>query len=470
MTTPSPRSLARSVGWLLLSHIAVLIVGFATVIAVSRVGPEELGLWRLAQALLTYLLVGADAGLSMLAIREIARRPADAASYAGPILVVRFAIAFVLLSLAFVVIDPMRSPDDDAWFYMVMFLGVVPASLSLIHVVQGFARMRTFALARLVSAALGGLVGLALFVATHNLILLVVPVIVLSLLVNSALVVVVRREFKVEIRTGTPALWIDLVRASVPFLVAAIAVLLVSNVDAIIIGTMRGKAELGVYAAAYVLAGQLLLLAGPVALAIYPRLASLHGATAGFERAVSRVAGLLGLLVMPICIGAAILAGEIVRLLYGERYEGAAAMLAVLLAMPLVGYYNVSIGLALNAARHQNAVARIAILAAVVNVTLNLMLVITVGPIGAAVAAVITEVVTAAAYTRAVVAVTGLDPLRQYVAPLPAALVMGIVVFVAASIKLPLPAIVGFGAATYALLVWARPPAAVDTIRGVMRL
>ena len=459
----------RSVGWLLVSHAAILVVGFATVIALSRVGPEELGRWRFAQALLTYMLVAADAGLSLLAIRDIASRRADAPRYAGPILVVRSAIATVLLALAFVVLDPVASRDQAAWFYMVMFLSVLPASLSLIHVLQGFEQMRAFALARLVTAAIGGVIGLGLFMATHNLILLVVPVLVVGLLVDGVLLVVVWRKLGVQIRPGSLWLWLGLLRAGAPFLVGALAVQLVSNADAIIIGTFRGEAELGFYVAAYVLAGQLLFLAAPVASAIYPRLSSLHGAGAGFDRAVGRVTGVLGLLVIPTCIGAAILADEIVRLLYGDRYEGVATILTILLGMPLVGYYNVAMGMALNAARHQDLVARTAILAAIVNVALNLVLVTSMGLMGAAVAAVITEVVTAAAYTWVARPIAGLTPLTEYVAPLPAALVMGLLVFSAVWIGVAIPVVVAFGAATYAILILVRPPASMGAIRGVLR-
>ncbi len=273
-------------------------------IVISRVGAEELGRWRLAQAIVTYVLVGSDAGLTLLAIREVARRPLDVNRYAGPVLFIRFVLALVAIAVGVLVIDP-GSNSQAGWFYVAMFLTAVPAALSLIHVAQGL----QYALVRFVSGALASAVGLGAFVITHDLVLLVVPVIGIGLIVDVGLAAYLRRTMGLAFRIGQPQLWELLVRG-LPFLVGALAIQLISNADAVIIGTARGRRSRPLR--------RCVRACRPTASVVYPRLAMLHEQRSGFERAVREFSGVLGLLVIPVCVGAAIVAPSLVDLIYGR--------------------------------------------------------------------------------------------------------------------------------------------------------
>jgi len=452
----------------MVSHVATLLVGLTVSIVISRVGAEELGRWRLAQAIVTYVLVGSDAGLTLLAIREVARRPLDMNRFAGPVLFIRFVLALVAIAVGVLVIDP-GNGNEAGWFYVAMFITVLPAALSLIHVAQGLQRMHAYALVRFVSGALASAVGLGAFVVTHNLVLLVVPIIGVGLIVDVGLAAYLRRTMGLAFRIGTPQLWWELLVRGVPFLVGALAIQLISNADAVIIGTARGEAELGLYAAAYVLAGQLLFLAGPIASVVYPRLAMLHEQRAGFERAVRDFSGVLGLLVVPVCVGAAIVAPSLIDVVYGRQYERSIVLLTVLMGMPLVGFYNVAMSQALNAARRHGTVARVAVVAAAVNVVLNLALVPSVGLIGAAVVAVVTEVVAATAYTRVMAAASGLAPLRAYLGSIDAVVVMAVVALLLRIADVPLPLTLLTAAATYVGVVLVRRPDSLATAHRLIR-
>jgi len=443
------------------SHALVLLVGFATAIVVARAGADDLGRYRLGQAMLMYVVVGADAGMTLYAVREIARRPADAMRYAGPVLVARFGLALILFVAAVAAILSMRT-GDAAGFYVVILLGVFPLSLSLIHVFQGLERLRVMALVRVVSVAVGGAVGLAAYVMTDNLVALVIPALVIGLGVDAVLILIVRRSLDSPLMAGSWSLWSALLVGGFPFLVTAVAVQLVSNADAIIIGTMRGEAQLGLYAAAYVLAGQLLFLAGPIAWALYPRLSALHELPDRFRQATRQTFSALGLAIIPTCVGVALLSMAIVELLYGPEYAASALVLAVLMGMPLVGFYNVGMSQVLNAAGRQSSVARIAVTAAIVNVGLNLLLIPSVGLLGAAFAAVITEIVTAAAYTRAGWPIVRATPARAYVQPLWATAAMAAAVGVVrlSGVQPYVPLAVVSGLAAFAVVIAVRPPEA----------
>jgi O-antigen/teichoic acid export membrane protein len=439
-----------------------LFVGFTTSVVISQVGADELGRWRFAQAMVLYLMVGTDAGLTMLAVREVARRPASASMYALPVLATRLVLAALALSVSFMIISPGRG-DATGWFYFAMFLTIVPAALSLMHIAQGLEMMRVYAGARFASGAVAGLLGLLAFIVTQDLVWLPIPVIAIGLVVDLGLALYLRARISLPMRVGTPREWIGLLIPAFPFLVGAVAIQVISSADAIIIRTTLGERALGIYAAPYVLAAQLLLLSGPVSLAIYPRLAALHAQASGFDRAVRDLLGVLGLFVLPICAGAALVAPSLVTALYGPEYEESVPLLTILMGMPLVGFYNGVMGQALNAARLQGTVARVAAVAAVLSVIQNAILVPTVGLAAAATAAVVTEVVTAAAYTWRMGRLTGLAPIRAYLATSDAVIVMLIVLLALPDFGLPITASIGM--AIYALTVLVRRPASFATLR-----
>ena len=447
------------------SHLATLVIGFATSIVISHVGVEELGRWRFAQAIVTYLMVGTDAGLTMLAVREVARRPADVDHYAGPVLFVRFSLALVAMAASVLIINP-GSGSVAGWFYLAMIFTIVPAALSLTHVVQGLEKLRTYALVRFVSGALAGFAGLLAFLMTHSLVTLIIPVIVVGLAVDLGLVMYLRATAALRFHFGTPSVWLGLVVPAFPFLVAAISIQLISNADAVIIGTSLGEAELGLYAAAYVLAGQLLFLSGPISLVVYPRLSALHEEGAGFQRAIRDLSSALGLFVLPASVGAALVAPSLIAAIYGHDYQRSIPLLTILMGMPLVGFYNVAMSQALNAARRPGTVARVAAGAAAGSVALNLALVPTLGLTGAAMAAVATEVLTAAAYTWAIHPLAGFGPIRAYFATLDAVVVMAVVLIVLPDLPLPLAVLIGCTA--YAVVVFLRRPASLTIVGRMM--
>lgn len=463
------RRLATSVGFLVLGHVATVAVGLASVIVVSRLlGEEALGRWRLAQAIVAYMTVAADLGLTTFAVREIARRGAAVEHYAGPVLILRVTVGMILTVVAIAGLQ-LAAPRDAALFYAVAFLAVIPNSLSLVHVLQGQERLGTFALVRLATTAVAGALGLLSLVLTRELIALVVWPLAMGLLVDAWLVWVTVRRLKVRLVPGEPAVWAALVRGALPFLIGAVAVQLIANADAVIIGSIRGEAQLGMYAAAYLVAGQLLFLWVPIAAAVYPRLASLHQSGSRFAMALQELTGALGLIVLPFCIGAAVLAEHVVRTLYGQRYPEVAPLLAILLAMPAIGFYNVALQHGLNAAGRQRVVMRVSLAAAGISVVANLVVVSTIGLTGAAVTAVVVEVVTAVLYTLSAADLAGFRPLRAYLAPLLPAAVLGGVALAADRAGLVLPVVVVAAAAAYVVLIGLRPPPAVATLIGILR-
>ena len=80
------------------------LVGFAGTAYLARVlGPEGFGILGFALAFTGYIALAVDGGFNAVGAREVARRPADAASLAASIVVVRLLLAMAaLLGLAII--------------------------------------------------------------------------------------------------------------------------------------------------------------------------------------------------------------------------------------------------------------------------------------------------------------------------------------------------------------------------------
>lgn len=445
------RQIASNALWLFVAQVTTLAAGVLVVVTVSReLGPEDLGRWRFAQAVTAILMVLADAGLTGLAIREIARHPERIAAYARPVIFVRLALtASLLLGLAaFLILS--AGDAKSAVVTMLVALGLVPAAVSTTYLFQAreelgpVSRIRT---AGQVVSATTAIIGTLLL---GSLLITVTPFLLVGAVVSTLIVTrAVRAGYLHTDGAGMSALSY-LLRPAVPFLVASLAVQVIFNADAFIIRAIRGEVELGLYAAPYSIAGYALILGGAVVGAAYPRIAAHAQSSATVTTIVADVCSVMGVLAVPMSIGTMLVADELVVTLFGEAYLGSGSTLAVLMSLPLIGFLNMTIGQSLSARGLAVRVALVAVLSATTNVVLNLLFVPTMGGVGAAIAVALTELLTMVAYLASLWRSDRIVPVAAYLSCLPATLVMAVCVITARMVvHLPLPALVAIGIGTF---------------------
>jgi len=447
--------MASNAVWLLVAQISALAAGLVVVVTITRVlGAGDLGRWRFAQAVTALLLVLSDAGLTALAIREIARHPDEVARYGRPVMRVRLVIATGLL-IALAILLVLASPDPaSAQITLLVALGLLPAALSATYLFQGreamgpVSRLRT---ASLIVAAIAAIIGT---IVVGTLVAAVVPFLLASIGVAAVTMMWAGRAGYLESDTSPRISPWSLIVPAAPFLLAALAVQVIFNADAFIIRAFRGEEELGLYAAPYSIAGYSLILGGAVMSAAYPRIASLehldpHAAVAAL---VDDLSAVMGVLAVPASVGVILVADLLVVALFGPAFIESGPILAVLMTLPLLGFLNMTLGQALTARGLPGPVAGVAVVAATLNVLLNLFLVPRLGGIGAAISVAITELVTIVLYVRVNWRRGAAAPVRHYFDCLPATLVMAAVVaFGRVVVGLPLALLVALGIVSFLL-------------------
>ncbi|MCW5549109.1 MAG: flippase [Opitutaceae bacterium] len=182
---------------------------------------------------------------------------------------------------------------------------------------------------------------------------------------------------------------VSLLSESWPLLISGAAVLLYLKVDQVMLRYFCGAAEVGIYAAAVRLSEAVFFIPGAVMVALLPSWAgaSRQGGD-DYARYLQRVYDGLAALAYGFALPVALLAGPLIRWLYGTAFAEAAAVLALHVWAGLFVFMGMARSQELNFA-HANRITLWTTLAgALANVGLNLWLIPVYGAFGAALATV----------------------------------------------------------------------------------
>jgi len=174
------------------------------------------------------------------------------------------------------------------------------------------------------------------------------------------------------------------------------AIAVYSSANVIVLGFFVPSGQVAQFGAAERVVRALVQLMGPVAMAVFPRMARLQadGAT-DRARTLARIA--VGVLAGGALVGAALLAllaDRLIPFVFGDGYEEGIGLLRILvLILPLIGVTSVLAGGWMMAMRMDGAIVRSALRAGATSLTLSLTLTPLLGPEGLAMSVVAAEVV-----------------------------------------------------------------------------
>lgn len=327
------RRVAGNAAYLALADIAnKVLMFFFFVLAARHLGVEKFGAFSFALAFVTMFAVLADLGLGAYTAREVARDGSVANRlFANALSTKVFVSLLLVVSLGvisvFVGFDAAR-----ASLIRVSSLFILASSVVLFcgAVFQGFERMVYTALVRVVQTILL-LTGAVLlsrgsadpvrYAWLYSGCGLAAAVLALAL---STRFVAVRLNVKV-------ADWVRMLKGSLPMGLAAVFAVLYYWNGTALLALVRGDAAAGVFNAAFRLSQGVVFAAFAFSGAIYPVMsrASL-GESARLGAILTKSLRYMVILAVPLGVIGSVLAGDIVRLLYGSEYAGAAVVLMVL--------------------------------------------------------------------------------------------------------------------------------------------
>jgi O-antigen/teichoic acid export membrane protein len=456
----------------LFSNTALAFVGNLVVkignsllfIMVGRLlGPSDAGVFNLGVTYLTITLALSDWGLHELLIREVAPRREESGRYLINYLVMRFLLAVVAyLALLGLLQFVLPYQPETKTVIRLLALAVFPEAIFVLCQSLFFAheRLLTPTAAAFVNSGFKLSVGLWLLSQTESVenIVWVIPVgSLLSLLVFiPGLIRLFRRVPQTIAGRLDIQFSLNQLRDAPGFILISLFLTLDFQLDTFLISLYLTEADIGLYGAAQTIVLGFWLMAAAIRTTIYPLMARAYKEKPAQLGAIYRQSHqYLLLIVLPIAAGITLLAGPIVRLVYGDNFEATIPALQIMIWAVVFAFTNVPNARLILVHNRQQAAGWMTGISMVVNVVLNLLLIPRYGIVGAAVSRTIaTAVLFVQLYGFSQITLKMESVLGLAVRPLLATLIMTAVVWPIRHLPLLWPIMTGiivYGAAAYFL-------------------
>lgn len=398
-----PRSIVRNYGIAAVGEAVSKGSAFVATVAVARAfAPDDFGRFSFVVALVTIAMLFSDVGLQVATTRAIARERTRASEYVSAALIVGVGFAAAAYSAVAIAAAAGAFPHGVgrpvAVYAVVLFLAAgVNAYWSLLRgndrqdlVYLTYAISSVALLVAVVTAAVGG-------ASLVEILVLYVAAIALRLVVTIGVVwwKVDRPRFLVA-RAPTRALLAAAPAAAVAYVLQEVY----SHGDVVLLGFLVPAADVGSYAAAYRLVDAVTFLtAGALTAAVFPVFSRLsREAPEQVPALYNRLIRLLAAALVPAVLVFVAVSRPLVDAVYSFPNDDAATIFALLApAAMLIAVNFTTMFLALAIGRTGAAIAA-GVVAAIVNIAMNLAAVPLVGVEAAAVATVLAEIVMVATF------------------------------------------------------------------------
>jgi O-antigen/teichoic acid export membrane protein len=429
-----PRKIALNTSQLSLCRVGGLIVQSIAFVIIARcLGKNGLGQYSVVFAYLSFFQIITGLSIDSLVIKELSNSDQHPAILGNAIILKILggvvAVALSVLVLQFCGYDP----EVKKYIYV--------ASLSLLF---GFSsifsslfqhHMKTLyyslpevvvalfsSVAMVISAVMGAPVLLLVIINSFSVVLM--TVIYWILCVNK---LHMRPIFVLD-----PVLSKKILLNAWPILFAAFFVAVNTRIDQVMLYRLRGDAEVGAYSAAVKLTEFLSFTPLAFSTVIFPFMCeSYNSSLEKFVFVYRRSFKYMAILIVPVAFGTSILAEPIMNLVYGNKFYGSAATLAVLVWSQIFVFLGCINGNILIIMNLQKIMLYLTLTGAIANVLVNLWLIPLYSGLGAAIATVVSYGFVGGVFqmvlrdTRPIM----LDYLGATIKPIIASIIMGIVIY-----------------------------------------
>jgi len=329
------RSAARNTIFLSLAQGIRIVLGFALILFIAnRFGATWQGKFSILLAFLNIFQVMSSFGLPRLITREVARDHSESNRYFWGGVVAQGATTLLFAAAMYVIIGLMPYPADTKAMLRVAILTLPMFLLYSLSaaLLRAFERMQYLVYAEVLSSVAQIITAVVVLTITPNVMALAgVRLAGLSLSALVVLVSVVRMRLVWRPAIHLPFSW-SLLRHSGDLFVMASLDAILQQLDIISLSIVAGESVTGIYDAAFRLVQVLLTLVMSFTEAMYPILSRLYVESRqrfGLVTGKALQYGMVALL--PIAVGATVLAPQIIALLYHRPdYAASANVLAVL--------------------------------------------------------------------------------------------------------------------------------------------
>jgi len=373
----------------------VIAFAYFTLIA-RKIGATGTGTYFFALSFTTVFVVFVDLGLTNVFIRESAKAKEKLGEYLSTILSIKIGLGFLSYLAAIIVINLM---GYDIETRHLVYLSAVTMLLDSLHLtlygsLRALGELKYEAMSIVGSQFLTLILGTFFLYAGFPLIYLILAFTISSAANVLFAITILKTKHHLSLKPSYKSdVAKHIARIAVPFALAAVFARVYSYIDSILLSKMMGNEAVGFYSIPYKITYAFQFIPLALIAALYPKFSEYfqhdrEKLSLMFERGVKY----LLLIAMPIAFGIAVLAKDIVLLLYTDEYLPSVLPLQILIVSLIFSYLSFPIGAFLNACDKQKIQTAIVGTVMVLNIVLNLLLIPRYGVSGAAIAALVGNV------------------------------------------------------------------------------
>lgn len=370
------------------------IVSFVYFTLIARnIGPTGTGKYFFALSFTTVFVIFIDLGLTNVLVREAAKAKENMQKYLSTILSVKMVLGLLTYLAAVLTVHLLGYSVETKHL---VYLSAVTMLFDSIHLTI-YGTLRAIGDLKYEAASIVGsqiitlILGSIFLYAGLPIIFLILAFTIPSVLNVVYAGTVATRVYHIRLMpVFDKKIFFFLGRIAIPFALAAIFARVYSYADTILLSNMAGEKAVGWYSIAYKVTYAFQFIPLALIAALYPRFSEyfdrdMHRLAYAFERGVKY----LLLIVFPITVGIGVLSKDIILSVYGEEYMHAILPLQILLAGLIFSFVSFPIGAFLNACNRQRTQTIITGIVLIVNIILNIFLIPRFSVVGAAIAALV---------------------------------------------------------------------------------
>lgn len=394
--TPNTRRILKNSIWLGTAEVVTKIISVVQTIEITRyLGSQGYGIYSFAVSFVSLFTILADFGFGTLLVRDISRDRSLTHHYLANLGILKFLLSTITFCLIFGTTIFLNKPPDIISFVLLSGAGIILQNiLYFIHMVyRAFEKMELEAFSKIAYSA-------AIFIFIQYVVLkhlgiseLLWVFIWSALLVILFNVAVMRHNLSGISEAINFRSWPGFIRQSGIFALSAAVMYIYFRIDVTILSFITSDSTVGIYSAAYNFVLMINMLPSIILPAIFPSLSRGHTTKGKNTKLIFfRTTSLLGSIGILLLIAFTLFPELIIRLVYGGKYIiSAPTIITLILASVFMLVDRPGIDL-LNATNRQGRNLIYLGICAVINISLNLILIPRFMDFGAALATLVTEI------------------------------------------------------------------------------
>lgn len=392
---PSGRRIVKHTGILMMMELGIrLLDALVSVVLARYLAPHGFGLLAFALSFASLFSILPGFGMGSLINRDLSRDASARTRYVANSFFIKLLLAILTLTLIFgTSLGLQHSPEKKTVVMLAAFLMVLESNVDFsLSFFQAAQRVKTVALVNLAIRAGWVILSMVTVLLQGGVVhLLAVRVLLNAVGLAVSLLLIDRRLEPIKWSFDFPFA-LKILKSSFPFALFRLFGTVYTDIDTVMLSSMRGYVVTGWYAAGYKILRVFSFIPGSVFPVVLQALSKFsRESRPQMILTLSRGVKYLLMISLPIAGGTCILAPQIIFLLYGPAYEGAIPALRILIWSLVFIFLNSVLNASIAAVDQERKGSRILFYGALASGLSNLVVIPPFGHVGAAATTVLAE-------------------------------------------------------------------------------